>query len=691
MSTLPFLVEIGTEELPPRALPQLSRALLKGLQQQLEQARLDHGPCHAYASPRRLAVLVEGLSVHQPPRPIERLGPAVTAAFDAEGRPTRAAEGFARSNGVAVDQLERVATDKGERLAFRTTEAGQSARELLPQLVAAALDQLPIDRRMRWGASREEFVRPVHWLVMLLGDDIVPARILGVESGRLSRGHRFHSAEPFTLSRPEDYARVLAEEHHVLADFAQRRDRIREQVTAEADRLQGRALLDEALLDEVTALVEWPVVLSGSFDARFLEVPAEALISSMQEHQRYFPVVDDEGNLLPHFIFVANIDSQDPAQVIQGNERVIRPRLADAAFFYDTDRRSPLADRREQLKGIVFQDRLGSMWDKSLRVSRLAERIAEAIGGNPDWARRAAELAKCDLVTEMVLEFDDLQGVAGRYYALRDGEPEEVALALEEQYRPRFAGDALPETPTGMALAIADRLDTLVGIFGIGELPTGSKDPFALRRAAQGILRLCVVRELDLDLQPLLEAAQDALGDRIDGEGLTKRVLTFMLDRFRAWYEEENIATEVFQAVSARHLSRPLDIDQRVHAVHRFSQLPQAEALAAANKRVSNLLSQAGSELDHVDLDPARLIEPAEQALAQALQEREQVVRPLLDQHRYEEALADLAALREPVDRFFDEVMVMAEDVELRHHRLALLRRLRQLFMEVADISLLAG
>src|SRR5690625_319839 len=336
----------GPPPLPPRR-PPAGRA---GVPQPRQRSRRDNGPCHASASPRRLAVLVEGLSLHQPPRPIERLGPAVTAAFDAEGKPTRAAEGFARSNSVAVDQLERVTTDKGERLAFRTTEAGQSARELLPQLVAAALDQLPIDRRMRWGASREEFVRPVHWLVMLLGDDIVPARILGVESGRLSRGHRFHSAEPFTLSRPDDYARVLAEEHHVLADFAQRRDRIREQVTAEADRLQGRALLDEALLDEVTALVEWPVVLSGSFDARFLEVPAEALISSMQEHQRYYPVVDDEGNLLPHFIFVANIDSQDPAQVIQGNERVIRPRLADAAFFYDTDRRSPLADRREDRK-----------------------------------------------------------------------------------------------------------------------------------------------------------------------------------------------------------------------------------------------------------------------------------------------------------------------------------------------------
>lgn len=689
-ATQPFLVEIGTEELPPRALRGLSQAFARGLQQQLRDARLDFGRCHVYASPRRLAVMVEDLALQQAPHETEKLGPAITAAFDDAGQPTRAAEGFARSHGVTVDQLERIATDKGERLVFRATKPGRMTRELLPDHVAAALEQLPIGRRMRWGASREEFIRPVHWLVMLLGDEVVPAAMFGIESGRHSRGHRFHSPEPFALSHPREYADLLARVHYVQGDFDLRRQLIREQVEARGRELGGQALVSEDLLDEVTALVEWPVTLAGSFEERFLEVPPEALISSMQEHQKYFPVVSTSGRLLPHFIFVANIDSLEPEQVIAGNERVIRPRLADAAFFYDTDRQRLLADRRDSLKGIVFQDQLGSVWDKTERVRQLAALVARQIGGNVAWAERAAELSKCDLVTEMVLEFDDMQGLAGYYYALHDKEPEEVAIALKEQYQPRFSGDALPQSQTGIALALADRLDTLVGIFGIGEAPTGSKDPFALRRAALGVLRICVERELNLDLRDLLASAYAAYGSLPAGEKAEKQVLAYLLERFRAWYEDEGIAAEVFLAVSARQLTQPLDIHQRVQAVHRFSQLPEAQALSAANKRVSNLLARSEENIDATAVDPTYLTEPAEQTLATALAEHEAVVLPLFEEHRYEEALAALASLRAPVDRFFDEVMVMTDHLQQRSNRLALLKRLQQLFLEVADISLLA-
>lgn len=692
MSTQPFLVEIGTEELPPKALYALQQAFADHLQAQLREARLDFSSCRAFGAPRRLAVLVEDLTLQQPSRDIEKLGPAVAAAFDDAGKPSKAAEGFARSHGVSVDQLQRVPTDKGERLAFRAVEPGGSARELLPTLVGAALDQLPIPKRMRWGAHRAEFIRPVHWLVMLLGDEVVPATLLGLESGRHSRGHRFHAPEPFALSHAADYQLVLENERHVIADFHERRGRIREQVEAKGRELGGQALIDPGLLDEVTGLVEWPVTLAGAFEPRFLDVPSEALISSMQEHQKYFPVVDAEGRLLPHFIFVANIDSLDPAQVIEGNQRVIRPRLSDAAFFYDTDRKLPLAQRRERLKSVIFQDQLGSLWDKSERVRQLAADIAARIGSDVAWAERAGELAKCDLVTEMVFEFDDMQGLAGYYYARHDGEPEEVAQALKEQYLPRFAGDELPRSLTGCALALADRLDTLVGIFGIGQPPTGSKDPFALRRAALGVLRLCVEKGLDLDLRELLVKSVATYADvtLAQRDTVDRQVLAYLLERFRAWYEDEGIAVEVFLAVSAKNLSRPVDIDQRVHAVHRFSQLPEAQALAAANKRVSNLLAKSDVEVDADALDTARLVDAAERELADALARQAAAVEPLFQQRRYREGLELLAALRAPVDRFFDEVMVMSDDLELRSNRLALLKRLQGLFLEVADISLLA-
>lgn len=685
----PFLVEIGTEELPPKALKALHDSFRDGLEAGLRAAGLPFGRLHPFAAPRRLAVLVEALGAHQPDQQIEKLGPNVANAFGADGKPTRAAEGFARSCGVDFAQLTRVDTDKGERLAFRATQPGRASVELLPQIVADALDGLPIPKRMRWGARRTEFVRPVHWLVMLYGGEVVDADILGIRAGGETRGHRFHANRPFALNNAADYQLTLENEAFVVADFSERRGRIRRQVEALGEKLGGRAVIDEALLDEVTGLVEWPVALAGSFEARFLAVPQEALISSMKEHQKYFHVVDADGKLLPHFITVSNIESSDPQQVIAGNERVIRPRLADAAFFYETDLKTPLAQRRETLKSVVFQEKLGTVFDKTERIAALAAFIAGQIHGNAAWARRAGELSKADLVSAMVGEFDDMQGIAGCYYARHEGEPEEVAEALREHYQPRFAGDELPATLTGVAVALADRLDTLVGIFGIGQPPTGSKDPFALRRAALGVLRLIVEKGFDLDLRECLAQAQAGYPQLAGQAQLVDSVLAYMIERFRAWFEEERIPVEVFLAVSAKNLSKPLDINQRVHAVHRFSQLPEAAALAAANKRVSNLLAKQGdAALPPLDLKLLR--EPAEMALGMQICELAQKAMPLLASRRYREGLELLAGLRGAVDTFFDEVMVMVEDETLRNNRLALLAMLRGLFLEVADISLLA-
>ncbi|MDX9874026.1 MAG: glycine--tRNA ligase subunit beta [Spongiibacteraceae bacterium] len=687
-----LLIELGTEELPPKALKALCQSFASGMADGLRNANLSFGAVTGFGSPRRLAVQIEALAEQQPDQTIEKLGPNVAAAFQPDGQPTPAAAGFARSCGVPFEQLERVATDKGERLAYRAVRPGQATTALVPELVRAALDRLPIPKRMRWGARRTEFVRPVHWLVMLFGSDVIEGEVLGLQAGRATWGHRFHSNQPLSLATAEQYQAMLLE-HKVIASFEERRAIIRQQVTELGASLGGSAIIDDGLLDEVTGLVEWPVALAGRFEERFLAVPQEALISSMQEHQKYFHVVDGEGRLLPAFITVANIESADPDQVIAGNERVIRPRLSDAAFFFETDLQLPLASRREQLRSIVFQEQLGTVYAKTTRIARLAELIAETIGGSSSWARRAGELSKADLLSGMVGEFDDMQGIAGSYYARHDGEPDEVALALREHYQPRFAGDALPTTATGIAVAMADRLDTLVGIFGIGQPPTGSKDPFALRRAALGVLRMIIEKGYDVDLQALLAAAQrgyleDAPAIASDPK-LAGTVLNYLIERLRAWYEEEGIAAEVFQAVSARRLSHPLDIDQRVHAVHHFSQLAEAEALAAANKRVSNILAKQ-DEAALPALDPALLQEPAERELAEALAREAEVVRPLFAARRYREALEQLAALRAPVDAFFDNVMVMVDDEPLRNNRLALLAQLRALFLEVADISLLA-
>lgn len=689
MATQDFLVELGTEELPPKALKPLSDAFTQGIARGLEEAGIEFGRIEAFAAPRRLAVRIRSLADAQPDKSVEKRGPAVKAAFDDAGNPTRALTGFATSLGVTPDQLDTLETDKGAWVVYRTVEQGKPTMELMPELVEQSLAGLPIPKRMRWGAHRTEFVRPVHWVIMLFGNKVIDRPVMGLTPGNKTRGHRFHCPKSLIVPTPGDYEVVLKQEGYVIADFTERREQIRAGVTELAEKeASGKAVIDEDLLDEVTALNEWPVPLMGRFEERFLEVPAEALISSMKEHQKYFHVVAADGEMLPLFITVANIESKDPAQVISGNEKVIRPRLSDAAFFYETDRKTRLEARVDALKPIVFQEKLGSIYDKSVRVAALARKIADAIGSDPALAERAAMLAKTDLVTEMVLEFTDLQGIMGQYYAANDGEPEDVAKALNEQYMPRFAGDDLPTTQTGCAIAIADRLDSLVGLFGINQPPSGTRDPFALRRASLGVLRIIIERRLPLDLQTCCEWAQESF-TVLTEQDTASTVVDYILERFRAHYDEQGIGAEVYLAVHARRPTRPLDFDRRVKAVEAFRQLPEAQALASANKRVSNILTKQGGDSIGETVDASLLRDSAEKALAAQVDQQADKVLPLFENGDYASALSSLANLRKPVDNFFDEVMVMADDEAIRNNRLALLNRLRNLFLRVADISLL--
>jgi glycyl-tRNA synthetase beta chain len=681
-----LLVEIGTEELPPTALHSLCTAFAESLGRLLTEHHLAHADSKGYAAPRRLAVLIRDVPANQPDREVVRRGPALTAAFDEDGIPTSPAEGFARSCGVPVAELDQLETDKGSFLARRSVEAGQPATAIIPELVERALKGLPIPRRMRWGAGTAEFVRPVHWVLLLLGDQVVEADILGVRSGGTTRGHRFHCNKTLAISHPSDYLQTLEQPGHVLADMDRRREAIRTQIIEAGAALGGTTSIDADLLDEVTALVEWPVAITGTFEEHFLEVPAEALVSSMQDHQKFFPVVDGNGTLLPYFITVANIASSDPRQVQAGNERVIRPRLKDAAFFWDQDRKVALESRAERLAGVIFQQQLGSLADKQQRIARIATRIAEAAGFNTEQVQRAAALCKCDLLTSMVCEFPELQGIMGRYYARHDGEPVEVAAALDEQYQPRYAGDDLPSTATGQAIAIADRLDTLAGIFAIGKPPTGDKDPFGLRRAALGVLRIVIERRLDLDLRTLIDTAVQGMPDGLNTETVSAAVFAFMMERLRGYYLDNDYDIDVFEAVLARHPSRPLDFDQRMAAVKAFRNLPESASLAAANKRIGNILRKADSDIP--DAYAGELLrEDAEQALASAVSDLDNTVSPMLEKRDYTNALCKLAALQAPVDRFFDDVMVMDEDTALRANRLALLSTLSKLFLQVADIS----
>ncbi len=689
MSTATLLVEIGTEELPPKALKSLGLAFRDGVTAGLAQRDLTHGEVTWFATPRRLAVLIDAVALAAPDKAVEALGPPADKAKDAEGNWTKAAAGFAKKQGVAPEELEVLDTPKGERLGIRSTVAGAQAADVLNEIITDSLADLPIPKRMRWGASREEFVRPAHWVVAMLGDNCNHGEILGLPTGNTTRGHRFHSVGEITLARPEDYEEALGEAK-VIASFEMRRDMIRSQVEVEASALKAEAVISDDLLDEVTGLVEWPVALTGSFEERFLAVPQEALVSSMKEHQKYFHVVDENGALKPNFITLCNIESKDPIQVIAGNERVIRPRLSDAAFFFETDKKTPLADRVESLGSIVFQQQLGTLKDKTDRLVKLAGALAPQLGADTANAQRAALLAKTDLVTDMVLEFSDMQGIAGSYYASADGEAADVAAALAQQYWPKFAGDRLPESAVATALGLADRLDTLVGIFGIGQPPSGSRDPFALRRASLAVLRILVEKSLDLDLAKCLAQAVDGYPEGVIADGTAGQVLDYMVERFRAWYEEEAIPAEVFLAVSAKKLSRPLDIHRRVQAVNVFAQLPEAQALAAANKRVSNILGKLDDGHLFGAVDTALFAEPQEQALADTLATLGESARTHLGQGAYTEALTALAGLREPVDAYFDGVMVNADDEALRNNRLNLLKTLRDLFLEVADISLLA-
>ncbi|MFT5118202.1 MAG: glycyl-tRNA synthetase beta chain [Kiritimatiellia bacterium] len=684
-----FLVELGTEELPPKALLGLSTAFSAGIEAGLKAEGLSYTQITPYASPRRLAVVVSALDASTPISDVVIWGPPVKIAFDAEGQPSKAAEAFAKKNGLDISELASENDGKIDKLVFRKQAGGVETTSLLETLVSQSLAKLPIPKRMRWGASRTEFVRPVHWLVMLYGTEIVNASLLGLHAGRDTRGHRFHYNQTLAIASPSEYASKLEEVGHVIVDFNARKASIQQQVTAEATRVGGTAVIDGNLLNEVTGLVEWPVALTGRFEERFLSVPAEALISSMKEHQKYFHLVDAAGELMPHFITVANIVSKDPAQVIDGNERVIRPRLSDAAFFFDTDKKTTLASKREQLKNVVFQAKLGTVYEKTQRIAKLAQVIAKQLSIDTDAVIRASELCKCDLVSEMVYEFADLQGIAGYHYAKYDGEANAVALAMNEHYMPRFAGDDLPTSDVSAVVALADRLDTLVGIFGIGEQPSGSKDPFALRRASVAVLRLLVEQQRNVDLRELLSLAFKQHNSLPEGEAVIEQVLSYMLDRFRAGYEEQSIPATVFQAVSAKGLSLPLDIDQRVQAVNHFRQLPEAAALAAANKRVANILAKAQTVPAQVKTN--LLQEAAEKALHAAVVEQQAIVAPLFASRQYKEALTALASLRAVVDTFFVEVMVMTDDDDLKNNRLALLQQLRGLFFEVADISALAA
>lgn len=683
MSAQDFLVELGTEELPPKALASLGDAFLAGIEKGLQAAGLNYTGKQVYAAPRRLAVLIRDLDTQQPDRSINVDGPPRQAAFDAEGNPTQAALGFAKKCGVELSEIDQ----SGAKLRFSQHIPGKATVSLLPTIVEDSLNDLPIPKRMRWGARKEEFVRPTQWLVMLLGDEVVDCTLLAQQAGRVSRGHRFHHPEDVTISAPANYAEDLRKAY-VLADFAERRELISKRTAELAQQQEGTAIVPPALLDEVTALVEWPVPLVCSFEERFLDVPQEALIITMQDNQKYFCLLDSEGKLLPRFITVANVESRDPQQIVHGNEKVVRPRLTDAEFFFKQDKKQPLESFNERLRNVVFQAQLGSVFDKAERVSKLAAYIAPRIGGDAQRAARAGLLSKCDLATEMVGEFPEMQGVAGYYYALNDGEPQDVALALNEQYMPRGAGAELPQTLTGAAVAIADKLDTLVGIFGIGMLPTGSKDPYALRRAALGVLRILIDKQLDLDLDDAVSFAVAQFGSKVKAAGLADQVLEFVFDRLRARYEDEGIDVATYLSVRALKPGSALDFDQRVQAVQAFRQLPEAEALAAVNKRVSNLLGKAEGAIAP-QVEPKYFDNANEFSLYSAIQQADQAVQPMAAARQYSESLARLAALREPVDAFFEAVMVNADDANVRANRYALLSRLRGLFLGVADISLL--
>lgn len=681
-----LLIEIGTEELPPKSLKILAYAFLHNVREELNKAGIENDKYKVFATPRRLAVLLEDVPEAQPDRNIERKGPNLKAAYDADGKPTKALKGFARSCGATIDQLEQQETDKGVWLVFKADEKGRPLSALLEKIINQSLAKLPIPKRMRWGDSDVEFVRPVHWVVVLHGKDIIDVEVLGIKSSRDTHGHRFHANTVISLDDTGSYVGQLRTEGFVLADFGERENVIREQVETLAKGLGGKAMIDPDLLNEVTSLVEWPVAIAGDFDVEFLDVPSEALIKTMQDNQKYFAVVDAKGNLKPHFITISNIESKTPEKVKAGNERVIRPRFSDAAFFWNQDKKQPLQDFLPRLDAVVFQSKLGTLGEKTKRVTQLAEIIARQLGANVKQASRAATLSKCDLMSDMVGEFPTLQGVMGRYYAIASGEDEAVAAAIEEQYKPRHASDGLPESIIGQIVALSDKLDTLVGIFAIGQKPTGEKDPYALRRAAIGVLRILIEAQLDLDLRDLIGFSAVSLANKVDAAGVQEEIFDFMLERLRAYYLDRDVPFDVFDAVSALRPSRPLDFDKRIKAVGTFRALPEAKSLAAANKRVGNILKKAELRSDAV-INTGLFEVQEEEALYNQLEMLKKKTDPLFDAGDYETALRKLSGLREPVDNFFDHVLVMADDEKVRNNRLALLGQMSSLFLRAADLS----
>ncbi|MBQ0533673.1 glycine--tRNA ligase subunit beta [Providencia huaxiensis] len=688
MTQQTFLVEIGTEELPPKALRSLAESFAANFTAELDGADIAHGAVTWFAAPRRLAFKVADLAASQPDREVEKRGPAISQAFGPDGQPTKAAEGWARGCGITVDQAERLTTDKGEWLLYRAQVKGQAVSELLVDMTSRALAKLPIPKLMRWADKDTQFVRPVHTVTLLLGSDVIDGEILGIKSGRTIRGHRFMGEAEFTIDNAEQYPAILRERGKVMADYEERKAVIKADAEKAAQALGGQADLTDSLLEEVTSLVEWPVVLTAKFEEKFLEVPSEALVYTMKGDQKYFPVYDKAGKLMPNFIFVANIESSDPQQIISGNEKVVRPRLADAEFFFKTDRKQRLEDNLPRLETVLFQKQLGTLRDKTDRLEALSGWVASKIGADVNHATRAGLLAKCDLMTNMVFEFTDTQGVMGMHYARHDGESEDVALALKEQYQPRFSGDALPSTDVSAALALAEKMDTLAGIFGIGQHPKGDKDPFALRRAALGVLRIIVEKGYQLDLVEMTEEAARLYGDKLTNENVVSDVVEFMLGRFRSWYQELGYSIDTIQAVLARHPTQPADFDARVKAVTHFRSLDEAQALAAANKRVSNILSKSEEKLaDNVLASVLKM--PEEVKLATHVVVLQDKLAPMFAERNYQEALVELASLRDIVDEFFANVMVMDEDQAVRINRLTLLSQLRELFLRVADISLL--
>ncbi|PKI15742.1 glycine--tRNA ligase subunit beta [Colwellia sp. 12G3] len=687
MTTETLLIELGTEELPPKSLKTLAIAFYDNIKSQLDGNGLAYSDIKWFATPRRLAIQVIDLVEKQDDKTVEKRGPAVNVAFDAEGNASKAAQGWARSNGIDVDQAERLVTDKGEWLLHRATVSGKTVTELVPAMVTTALNKLPIAKPMRWGSERTQFIRPVHTLTMLFGSEIIAGEALGVSSSNQVQGHRFHHEGLVTIEHANDYQANLLKAY-VEVDFNERQNKIVAQIKQVANDIDAVALIDEELLNEVTALVEWPVTLVGTFDKDFLNVPSEPLIYSMKDHQKYFPVTDKTGQLVNKFIFVANIESKDPNAVIFGNEKVIRPRLADAEFFFKTDKKQSLESRLASLESVLFQKQLGTLKAKSERIAALSQFVAEQLNENAQDAYRAGLLSKTDLMSEMVLEFPQVQGTMGKYYALHDGENENIAQALEDQYRPRFAGDTLPEANIGCAVAISDKIDSLVGIFGINQAPKGDKDPFALRRAAIGSIRIIIEKQLDLDLSALINKSIELFGDKLVNENTASDVLEFIMGRFRAFYQEQGISVDVIQAVLAKKPSAPLDFDKRIKAVTFFGELPEAATLAAANKRVGNILAKFDGELYSV-FNTNLATEQAERDLANIYQEISLKVSPLMAEKNYQAALSELAQLKAPIDTFFDNVMVMSDDEAVKINRLTLLNEIRNSFFAIADISVL--